>query len=1618
MKQSIKQNLILVIMTLMTLMLAFFIGLGITMPSVVALEQDARCGITEHVHKHDCYLNNVLICGEKAHTHGENCYLLRLEDNDINRLLSEIEADEEKSLEHVITNVVYEASYLELVSEGLLPAPTPTPTPTPTPLLELLPVGSSLDSLTATNEGVANLNRSIVDNNITPTIYLNERLITPASAGEEVTPDKNLVNLIEVETSPTDLVLFAAGGSTGSGGISTLAVGDSAATQGDYVNFYIKLDDGLKCIGHEQLLEVDIQSWQGSATTYYCTTRADTAEKYNDGLISNITADNISYNNNGTYYLRYTTSNPSNANSFNSGTAQRPGYNGNNNYLNFGQNDGLKYAILTTRSGRYNNYTYTAVQFYTVTIDYSNDSTATDQVQYVQNGLDSTLTFNTDTYDYYTDDEYSGTALTANELRAELSDIDSKTTIYARPKGYTVTFNSNGGSYTPKTQTLSKDGTQKATRPEDPTMEGHTFGGWFTDNGTFKNEYTFTEAVGSNITLYAKWTANTYYVKYDGNGTTEGTMSNSTHTYNVAKNLSANTYTMPGHTFTGWNTAANGSGTSYTDQQSVTNLTTVNGATITLYAQWESTKYTVNFNSNGGSAVTSQTVEYGKTATEPAKPTWAGGSFVGWYTDSALTQPYDFSTPVTSNITLHAKWNKYNFTITYYGKDGTTILKTDTKQYGESYTVSCPLPDGCKAWADKDGSASYSNGDTFVVTHSYDLQAADYYTVTYVDLNGNVSTSQVAPGTNVTLTSPGTGAIWVDDNGNRYNSGANVVINGNITFTAVKVLTVNYSVDPDGTVDVLQDGNTTHPELSPGKPTVSGTSSETFSTEVVPGENAVLRTATPNLVTALARDGSKTKFGTNLGYRVAGYFVGWEVESTGEILPGNATYSYAELSAYDTNNDGVVNLNGVWHEGWDHTLNFFIHNESLPSASTNPGEYTNALFTTYVDFPYQSPYTTNKYAYAEGTDDASIIVADAKIRASVGINASDVWFYDFPTDEEIFAKLKEYVTAGATLKVENVDVPVASLNADTYAIRWYLCQYLSAYNNYEDNSGWHINGKLVHKVGKIHVTKTFDGRADYIAAAKNGFTITATHGSDKRQLGLFASTDNGADGGYISEMSDPANNYYVWEISDVQAGEEWTITENLVKISEGLSVGEWLIVDSTNNQSNSGIGTQTTVTGVTFPKDVSSDEWLRADFTNIYHSENTLLIRKVDGSTGARIDGAVFELWQHDKKMTFDKEDGQYVFNTEGKGAYTQLVADGTEIDTKHFTYGAGVITVKEISAPPGYNKGGDVTIGYLNGNDGEIGITNASVSQSYATYINGLLIIKNFADTVDVTAKKEWFNCESDQWADSVRVQLYANGSASLAAQLAGEDSNGNPIPTVVTLNAIKSGNVNVGYETYTWKDLPAYAAGSKVTWSLKEIRIGNEEIKEDGTFPNWLSFPGVAVEGTDSYGKTVYTITVSNTPKSGAELMLLKTDMAETTALAGAEFTLTNLSDPTFIAKTGVTDGSGRLLFSGLKFDTVYTITEITAPDGYWLNEESFTVSISSDNGMVTVTSANGLAETGATAFSVRVKNLSAEPLPETGGTGTHIYTAGGLLLMAAATALLIYRRKRRKEADLLDV
>ena len=91
---------------------------------------------------------------------------------------------------------------------------------------------------------------------------------------------------------------------------------------------------------------------------------------------------------------------------------------------------------------------------------------------------------------------------------------------------------------------------------------------------------------------------------------------------------------------------------------------------ITLVAKWQkkdttsddkpsvTQNYIVRFDTNGGSSVNSQKVVEGNLAVEPKNPTRDCYDFVGWYTDSSLTKKYNFNTPVTSDITLYAKWEE------------------------------------------------------------------------------------------------------------------------------------------------------------------------------------------------------------------------------------------------------------------------------------------------------------------------------------------------------------------------------------------------------------------------------------------------------------------------------------------------------------------------------------------------------------------------------------------------------------------------------------------------------------------------------------------------------------------------------------------------------------------------------------------------------------------------------------------------------------------------------------------------------------------------------------------------------------------------------------------------
>ena len=86
--------------------------------------------------------------------------------------------------------------------------------------------------------------------------------------------------------------------------------------------------------------------------------------------------------------------------------------------------------------------------------------------------------------------------------------------------------------------------------------------------------------------------------------------------------------------------------------------------------------YVVSFNPNGGSHVADQTVVAGQTVTRPDDPLKEGFDFAGWYKDSGLTQAYDFSTPVNSSFTLHAKWTAAapkTFTVQFESNGGSPV---------------------------------------------------------------------------------------------------------------------------------------------------------------------------------------------------------------------------------------------------------------------------------------------------------------------------------------------------------------------------------------------------------------------------------------------------------------------------------------------------------------------------------------------------------------------------------------------------------------------------------------------------------------------------------------------------------------------------------------------------------------------------------------------------------------------------------------------------------------------------------------------------------------------------------------------------------------------------------
>lgn len=332
----------------------------------------------------------------------------------------------------------------------------------------------------------------------------------------------------------------------------------------------------------------------------------------------------------------------------------------------------------------------------------------------------------------YTADYTRGTSANTYKIYAKLTGVYNTGTMTVNTSftipalaSYKVTYNANGGTGAPNTQTkwYGKSLTLSSTKP---TRTGYSFQGWATSaSGSVAYDPGDSYTSNAAVTLYAIWKANTYAVKYNANGGS-GAPSSQTKTYGKTLTLSSTKPTRTGYSFQGWATSASGSvvyaaGASYTKN-----------AAVTLYAVWKANTYTVKYDANGGTgAPSSQTKTYGKTLTlSNTKPTRTGYSFQGWATSASGSVAYAAGASYTNNaaVTLYAIWTVNTYTITYNANGGTLgSVKTQTKNYGTALKLTGTATRSnytFKGWATSaSGSVVYASGANYTANAAATLYA-------------------------------------------------------------------------------------------------------------------------------------------------------------------------------------------------------------------------------------------------------------------------------------------------------------------------------------------------------------------------------------------------------------------------------------------------------------------------------------------------------------------------------------------------------------------------------------------------------------------------------------------------------------------------------------------------------------------------------------------------------------------------------------------------------------------------------------------------------------------------------------------------------------------------------
>lgn len=271
---------------------------------------------------------------------------------------------------------------------------------------------------------------------------------------------------------------------------------------------------------------------------------------------------------------------------------------------------------------------------------------------------------------WYTEQNGDGTQFTAD------STVSDNITVYAKltAETYTITYSANGDNVTdmPSSGTTKTYGQPVQLNTATPSREGYTFLGWSRNENATEATYAagdyFTEEITTATTLYAVWKANTYTITLP-TGTGYTVVAQSENVVGWGEDFKFYVYVDRGYVENTPVVAVNGvqlagtgrdnaSGTK-TYEYTISNIQENKVVTITVA---KNKTYTVDFQVQGASYLT-QEVEYGYCATVPAAPVVEGYTFRGWTTDEANEYPYDFTTPVTEDLTLYAHLEKITYTV-------------------------------------------------------------------------------------------------------------------------------------------------------------------------------------------------------------------------------------------------------------------------------------------------------------------------------------------------------------------------------------------------------------------------------------------------------------------------------------------------------------------------------------------------------------------------------------------------------------------------------------------------------------------------------------------------------------------------------------------------------------------------------------------------------------------------------------------------------------------------------------------------------------------------------------------------------------------------------------------